>query len=189
MKSLTKTSFANRNMVYKDCPTPVSDTEDFAAKSTCIQIEHSGQACVEMLFFHTEGLTDPARFHNYMQYLSNWSDAVDYRNGSTSGINRPPPLAMLADNTTIQGAWMKSIDMEECYNRYGRLVNSVTMAMPHTGVVEASRLGENGMASPSGSNVSMPPPNGSIRSKSHARGSGSSLWMPALSRQQSMSHA
>lgn len=122
------TSFANEQYIQQKCQTPIPNTTDPQyGPSTCIAIEHSGQA-----------------YHNYMQYLSNWTNniAVGILSGEMS--QRPLPLAMLYDNTTVQGSWihvdnMTEISQKYSNTRYNRTVVNVTMAMPHAGVFAATR--------------------------------------------------
>ena len=92
-----------------------------------------------------------------MQYLHYWSELKKSNSSSITSTNRPPPLAMLFDNTTVQGSWT-NVDMEEKGRRYGRIIHSLTMVMPHAGVFEASRLEENGMIQPLNTNVRSLPP-------------------------------
>ena len=45
---------------------------------------------------------------------------------------------MLNDNTTVTGSWVNITDMAKDSNTHQRIVNEVTMAMPHSGVVAAA---------------------------------------------------
>ncbi|KAI4245657.1 MAG: hypothetical protein LQ352_006535 [Teloschistes flavicans] len=121
-------SFANEVYIQNNCQTPISQQIDpeFSG-STCIAIEHSGQA-----------------YHNFMQYLSNWTTNIARGSGSAELSQRPLPLAMLYDNTTIQGSWidvknMTNISQTFSPHDFDRVVTNVSMAMPHVGVFAAAR--------------------------------------------------
>ncbi|KAL9599061.1 MAG: hypothetical protein Q9219_004095 [cf. Caloplaca sp. 3 TL-2023] len=122
------TVFANEQYIQQNCQTPISVAKDpVESGKTCIAIEHSGQA-----------------YHNYIQYLSNWTDAIARGTGSEDLSKRPAPVAMLYDNTTIQGSWIFRHDMKEISeiystDNYSRTVINVTMAMPHVGIFGAMR--------------------------------------------------
>lgn len=48
---------------------------------------------------------------------------------------------MLYDNTTIKGSWINLVDdqnMTILSQKYNRIVNNITMAMPHPGVLQAA---------------------------------------------------
>ncbi|KAL8727732.1 MAG: hypothetical protein Q9166_005845 [cf. Caloplaca sp. 2 TL-2023] len=107
-------SFANPEYVKKLCKTPISvQTDPLYSGSTCIAIEHSGQA-------------------------------IARGTGSDDLSQRPVPLGMLYDNTTIEGRWIHKENMTETSHKYSpdgykRIVTNVTMAMPHAGVFSATR--------------------------------------------------
>jgi hypothetical protein len=53
---------------------------------------------------------------------------------------RPRPVGILYDNTTVQGSWINVQNMTELSAKHGsRIVNNVSMAMPHSGVFAAAR--------------------------------------------------
>lgn len=64
--------------------------------------------------------------------------------GSDSLSQRPIPLAMLYDNTTVQGRWihidnMSNTSLQYSSDKYKRTVTNVTIAMPHAGIFAATR--------------------------------------------------
>jgi hypothetical protein len=70
---------------------------------------------------------------------------------STNIIERPQAVAMLYENTTVQGSWIipNSSNMTVNNDRFARVVNNVTMAMPHAGVYAAARDPKNNIMQPS----------------------------------------
>ncbi|KAI4198262.1 MAG: hypothetical protein LQ346_002802 [Caloplaca aetnensis] len=131
------TQFANEKFIQESCQTPIPESTDpeFGG-STCIAIEHSGQA-----------------YHNYMQYLSNWTNSIGSGSGSDDLAKRPAPVAMLYDNTTVQGSWISNVNMTDLSQKYStgnysRVVTNVTMAMPHAGVFGVMRDPVNNILQP-----------------------------------------
>lgn len=122
LQGLVKTSFANSYYIADSCQTPITESFDKEyAGTTCLQIEHSSNA-----------------YHNYYSYLSTWTEAAKIDGNSTNDLaTRPRGYALFADNTTIQAPWIdhRAVTQEEFP---GYIINNVTMAMPHIGVVQAA---------------------------------------------------
>ncbi|KAL8648514.1 MAG: hypothetical protein Q9226_005957 [Calogaya cf. arnoldii] len=120
--------FASNPYIQTQCKTPISvQIDPTSSGSTCIAIQHNGQA-----------------YHNYMQYLTNWTTSIARGTGSDDLSQRPIPLGMLYDNTTIEGSWIHVENVTEASQKYSpdgykRIVMNVTMAMPHAGVFAATR--------------------------------------------------
>lgn len=102
-------------------------------------------------------LTDGHSFHHYMQWLSLWTQSQDIGNGTSDQALRPAPVGIFYDNTTVKGSWLDSGNMTDLSAKYGRLVNNVTSAMPHTGLFAAARDPRNDILQPQDLNVSQPP--------------------------------
>ncbi|CAK3999444.1 Hypothetical predicted protein [Lecanosticta acicola] len=124
LQGLVKTQYANSDYIESNCKTPIQNGYDRILPdgsdprlSSCMQIEHAAMA-----------------FHNYHTWLSRWTDVAE--NGSDNRLleQRPPGYALYNDNTTITAPW---ISMEETRNSTEYIVNNVTMAMPHIGVIQA----------------------------------------------------
>ncbi|KAI9746995.1 MAG: hypothetical protein M1835_002268, partial [Candelina submexicana] len=130
MFGLVKTSFANPSYTGKMCPTPIKDDPD-AGDTTCLQIEHAGQA-----------------YHNYERWLAEWTHVANLGNGSSELKQRPKPCGLLYDNTTVEGDWIEVVDGTEASAKAKRLINNVTMAMPHAGIFQAARDSKNSIMQP-----------------------------------------
>ncbi|KAK5146118.1 hypothetical protein LTR04_001116, partial [Oleoguttula sp. CCFEE 6159] len=132
MQGLVKSSFANTNYVSRLCQTPIRDQDDEKTRgTTCLQIEHAAQG-----------------YHNYQRYLSNWDNLADNGNGTTDLATRPQGFGLLHENTSITASWIDVVDVGEASEKHGRIVNNVTLAMPHAGVFQAARDGINGIIQP-----------------------------------------
>jgi hypothetical protein len=84
--------------------------------------------------------------------MQSW--AAINENGTGESINildRPQAVAMLYDNTTVQGNWVmaNSSNMTASYDQFSRVVNNVTMSMPHAGVYAAALDPKNNIMQPS----------------------------------------
>jgi hypothetical protein len=71
--------------------------------------------------------------------MATWGGISENGTGeSTDILERPQAVAMLFENTTAQGQWVMASNMTANYYRFNRIVNNVTMAMPHAGVSYAA---------------------------------------------------
>ena len=97
-----------------------------------------------------------ARYHNYQQYLIQWTSNIDSGNGSDSLMERPRPIGMLYDNTTVQGSWIHEQNLTTLFQNFkNRTINNISMAMPHAGVFSAARDPLNNIIQPQDLNVSL----------------------------------
>jgi len=134
MQGLVKTQFANPAYIEQNCQTPISvgyDPND--AGTTCIQIEHAA-----------------AGYHNYFAYLGTWAAINDNATGSTDLAQRPKGFATLTDTTTIAAPWIERTNVTELYLKDfpGKIINNVSMAMPHPGVIQAAIDAKNNIMQP-----------------------------------------
>lgn len=117
------TRFGYQTYLEANCKTPITNaTDPDHYGQTCMAIVYSGQA-----------------YHNYAQWMSKWGETIDRGNGTLDQTMRTPPVGMLYDNTTIEGSWIEAQDITKVSRQFGRVVNNVTVAMPHTAVFAAAR--------------------------------------------------
>ena len=96
MYGKVSTSFANTSYIETHCNTPISPaTDPVDYGTTCIQIEHAGQA-----------------YHNYMQYLTTWVDNTNSGNTSSNITHRPDPVGMVKAVSSFQ--FVQCTDPESC---------------------------------------------------------------------------
>jgi hypothetical protein len=100
-----------------------------------------------------------ARYHNYMQYLGDWVEVVHENKPDvdlTLSKERPAPVGMLFDNATAVGSWLYDDDNASPVNHDGnRIINNVTMAMPHAGLYSVAMDTLNGFESSISATVSL----------------------------------
>ena len=129
-------SFANGDYLARTCQTPILPAEDSDFYgTTCLQIDYAGNG-----------------FRNLDSWLSVWSErALSNENMEVlNAMARPPPIGILFENTTIQGQWItpsgENITADSM--RHGRLVQNVTMVMPHANIFHAARAPKNRLLQP-----------------------------------------
>ncbi|QSS66300.1 hypothetical protein I7I51_07157 [Histoplasma capsulatum] len=129
-----KTKFANVPYLLKNCLTPIpKDDDPVYGAGTCLQLSYVGQA-----------------YHNYREYISEWSLLAMGGNTSSTDMNqRIVPAGTWNDNTTLRGSWIQEQDMVEISKKHSRMINNVTAAMPHAGIIAASRHPRNSLRQPS----------------------------------------
>lgn len=153
---LVSTPFANLSYIEQNCKTPIDATVDpDNSGPTCMAIEHSAQGWVSKLYLlRSERLLTMDRFHNYNQFLTEWSTTIKERNGTEDLKSRPRPVGLLFDNTTLQGSWVDVQNMSDLANQHGRIVHNISMALPHPAVVGAARDETNNILQPQDLGVS-----------------------------------
>ena len=132
-----RTSFGNTAFLQNECQTPIRPLQDpgpgqQTIGGTCAQIQHAADS-----------------YHNYQKYLASWDAVVSAGNGTTDMKSRPQGFALLYENTTITANWVNVVDVATASAKYGRVVNNISLAMPHAGVSLAAYDSKNGILQPS----------------------------------------
>ncbi|KND87649.1 hypothetical protein TOPH_07725 [Tolypocladium ophioglossoides CBS 100239] len=126
MQGHIRASYANAGYVKKICPSLLEARDPFSAGESCMNVQFSSQS-----------------YRNLLAFMEDWTNI--YRNGSTtnaSGLGgRPNGTTLLYDNTTMTSSWieMQYSNVTAHHETYGRIINNVTLAMPHPGVYAAAR--------------------------------------------------
>lgn len=130
LKGLVKTSWSNAAYVQSTCASPTKASDKLDGPTTCTEIEYAAQA-----------------YHNYHRFISDWETRIENGNTSMFLDQRPQPFALLTENTTVTGQWIE-MTANNATTLDGRVVNNVSMAMPHAGVTTAARDPINGILQP-----------------------------------------
>jgi len=131
MQGRVQTQFSNPTYMAKQCATPIRNDE-VVSGTTCLQIEHAAQG-----------------YHNYQRYINFWSDIRRWGNGTKDIKLRPQGFGLLHENTSITADWINSVDVAKTTNENeGRIINNVSLAMPHAGIFQAAREPRNGILQP-----------------------------------------
>ncbi|KAJ5562023.1 hypothetical protein N7535_003514 [Penicillium sp. DV-2018c] len=133
LRGKVTSSYGNPQYLASVCQTAVTnETDPIYRNTTCLQIEHVGAA-----------------YHNYEQWLKGWSQQVGNDSETSAELRRrPQPSGSIWDNTTVTGSWIDIQDMATLSKKYGRMVNNITMAMPHGGIPGAAMDPKNKIKQP-----------------------------------------
>lgn len=127
-----KADFASITHIKEMCQTPIgTDIDPEYTGTTCSQIEHAGQG-----------------FYNYHKYLADWDNRIMARNVSSDQEKRPLGFGLLYENTTVTAQWIDIVNTTTASREHGRVINNVSLAMPHAGVFAAARDQRNGILQP-----------------------------------------
>ncbi|KAF3760726.1 hypothetical protein M406DRAFT_21639, partial [Cryphonectria parasitica EP155] len=120
LKSTILASYANPTYVQDDCATPISTMFDVNAGSSCRAVQYSGDS-----------------FSDFVTFFTTWRDT---RNSSLEIKHRPQVQSVLYDNVTMVGTWIETqySDVQQNYQTHQRVINNVSLAMPHPGVYKAA---------------------------------------------------
>ncbi|KAI1812397.1 hypothetical protein GGS20DRAFT_578380 [Poronia punctata] len=124
LKGLVKTSYANPFYVGENCQSPLRTVDPLNWNYSCLDVLFSGQS-----------------YHSLITYLTEWDDINKRGNETLLHIeDRPTAKHNLFDNTTMEAMWIETeySDMKTSIEKHGRVVNNVTLAMPHPGVYAAA---------------------------------------------------
>jgi hypothetical protein len=133
MQGRVRTSFGNAQYIKENCYTPVPTEIDPAEyANTCAHIEHAAMA-----------------YKNYFTYLGMWSTGLESRGASSYA--RPNGTALFSNDTTVIAPWVgNNLDHTAAFTdeNTGAIVNNVSIAFPHAGVVTAAMDPSNNIAQP-----------------------------------------
>lgn len=127
--------YANVWWLKYTCNTPTTAMDPDYAGESCLQVDLAGNG-----------------YRNYGSWMSQWAQ-VQSGNETLSDANsapRPPPTAVLYDNTTVSGKWIRpsgeNITADSAH--WNRLVQNATVVMPHMNVLNAARYSKNAILQP-----------------------------------------
>ncbi|KAJ2905532.1 hypothetical protein MKZ38_005176 [Zalerion maritima] len=134
MTGFVRSSYANPKFVRENCATPLTPDVDPDGGAACLDVEYSGKS-----------------YHNLLAFMEIWQGI--HANGTSKAENiddRPHSTAMLHDNTTVTSSWIEGefSNVTSSFEKYGRIVNNVTLAVPHPGVYAAATDPINGILQP-----------------------------------------
>jgi hypothetical protein len=133
MQGMVRSSFANPDYIVQNCSSPrATYNEAFNNSNECIGIEQSEE--------------DSRTFNTY---LRTWNDRISTDARNTSLAGRPKATSNLADGTLVVGSWLHTEDSAALEDlETGTIVNNVSLALPHMGVMTASKNPINNIVQP-----------------------------------------
>ena len=131
-----RSSYANVGYAATQCAS-LTDAVATEAPISCMAVQFSGQS-----------------YRNLMNFMTSWSAIHDNATDAPTDLReRPAGTTLLFDNTTMHAAWIEThtsnvtqLAEEDVYG--GRIINNVSMAMPHPGVYQAATAPHNGILQP-----------------------------------------
>ncbi|CAG8959610.1 hypothetical protein HYFRA_00001512 [Hymenoscyphus fraxineus] len=153
MLGQVQASYAHVTYMEDRCQTPIGAELDTAIGGSCNQIVYAGQ-CTCLLAIPCSAANLSLAYHDSIAYLRTWSLI---KNGGGTGMDassdmtkRPAAPSMLYDNTTVIGSWIETekSNMTAAYAKHSRIINEVSLAMPHAGVWTAARHEKNRILQP-----------------------------------------
>lgn len=135
-----RSSYANANFVQATCPNLFKDA---TGDKTYLEAE-DGPACLSVQM-------SGQSYRDLLSFMSMWSTM---RGNGTLGhrdlARRPKGTNLLYHNTTMTAAWVETwnSNVTASHEKYQRIVNNVTMAIPHPGVYAAATSPKNTIQQP-----------------------------------------
>lgn len=127
-----RTAFGNAEFRREQCRSPGQQLDPALGPEVCLATEMSAQA-----------------FWSLQQYLALWGTPESATGDSSSLAERPTGVYLLFQNTTVNSSWVLTEDSMGQRMVKERLVNNVSLAIPHAGVMTAAYDARNRIAQPS----------------------------------------
>ncbi|KAF3058167.1 hypothetical protein GL218_05874 [Daldinia childiae] len=135
LEGLVKASYANPFYVQKACSTPIDLRMDpNNSAPSCLDVQYSGQS-----------------YHNLLTFMTEWQAIHDNKTSAMDNLaSRPVGRHSLFDNTTMVSSWIETDfgNPELNLKTHNRIINNVTLAMPHAGVYLAATDPRNDILQP-----------------------------------------
>ncbi|KAH8671230.1 hypothetical protein BX600DRAFT_458597 [Xylariales sp. PMI_506] len=135
LQGRVRASYANPFFVQDTCTTPINTTMDPNAPESCLDVYYSGQS-----------------YQNLLAFMDTWQQfSVNGTSASTNITERPVSTSLLYGNTTMYSSWIEGEfgDPAAQFQTHERIVNNVTMSVPHPGVYAAATDSINEILQPS----------------------------------------
>lgn len=126
--------FATVPFIQGNCQTPITYVSD----------PYSSETCLDLSF------TDLSS-HDFGIYLQLWATIVESGEGAPQDLSsRPQAVSSVFSDGIFQGSWVQTrySNLTANYETFGRIVNNVTLSMPHAGIYYASQDAINGILQP-----------------------------------------
>ncbi|KAI1270373.1 hypothetical protein F5Y18DRAFT_421866 [Xylariaceae sp. FL1019] len=128
------TSYGNPYYVRDTCQTPLKVYDS----------DYSGIACEDVLY-------SGQSYQSLITFMAEWATAREKGESANTELSeRPIAKHNLYDNTTMISAWIETEygDVGTNFDNYDRIINNVTLAMPHPNVYSAATDPVNGILQP-----------------------------------------
>ncbi|KAF5027490.1 hypothetical protein F66182_415 [Fusarium sp. NRRL 66182] len=134
LSGYVRSSYANAQYVSSDCAYLFDLDDDIHAAESCMNVQFSGQS-----------------YRNLLNYMTLWTSISSNGTEMPADLKqRPGGTTLLFDNTTMYSSWIETehSDVAAQYEETGRIINNVTLALPHPGLYAAATLEDNEILQP-----------------------------------------
>ncbi|KAH7076869.1 hypothetical protein BKA63DRAFT_532913 [Paraphoma chrysanthemicola] len=136
MTGFVNSDFASLRHIQDSCKLPIaSGIDDTYLSTTCMQISHAARS-----------------MYNEQSFLTTWSELLESGNNTSDQEQRPAVVGLQYENATVVPQWVNVINTTEVSDLHQRVVNNVTLAIPHIGVVDVIHNQRNRMPRSESSN-------------------------------------
>jgi hypothetical protein len=120
MTGLVSTDFASFKLIQDCCKLPIAPgIDDTCSNTTCTQISLAARS-----------------MYNEKTFLVTWSEFLESGNDTSNQGQRPAVVGLQYEDSTVVPQGINVINTTEVSNLDQRVVNNVTLALPHIGVVD-----------------------------------------------------
>ncbi|TVY17838.1 hypothetical protein LARI1_G002684 [Lachnellula arida] len=120
-------NFGNLPVMKKECWAPID---------AYLDSQNVGESCVNVL---ASGLSN----QDFNEFMKEWSREVMGGDTDLSNLSsRPSPTSSIFTDTIVGGSWVQksSSDISANFDKYGRVVNNITLSMPHPVVFYSAQV-------------------------------------------------
>lgn len=131
MSGVVKTSFANETYLETSYRSSIESnpTQDTDRSFMSVVYSSQGSDC-------------------WNTYLTAWGIGKRSQARPFQSQRLTPWTLDRSTQSQINSSWVQIIDMQNAFNKFGRVVNNVTLAIPHPGILKAARTSSNSIAQP-----------------------------------------
>ncbi|KAH7313809.1 hypothetical protein B0I35DRAFT_355419 [Stachybotrys elegans] len=133
LSGLAYTSYANVTYISRDCANGIVEG-DGESSGSCLSVQFAGQS-----------------YRNLISFMTGWERLIENGTQIPADLTgRPTGTMLLFDNTTMTSSWIETAygNVAQQHDSNGRIINNVTLAMPHPGVYAAATDPTNGILQP-----------------------------------------
>ncbi|PVH71798.1 hypothetical protein DL98DRAFT_596594 [Cadophora sp. DSE1049] len=147
MYSHVRGFFANPDFMESTCKIPGATTDIFKG-TVCMTLQDAGLSYTDL-----------------NSWLDIWADIEANGIGAPDDLKyRPTAISSIFPNATVKGSWVQTqaYSVPNNYAKFGRIINNVTLSMPHSGVYSASEQPRNQITSARSIHASMVSPSSNV---------------------------
>ena len=134
LQGYVRSSYANAGYASQSCPSLLDADDKLHSDESCLNVQFSGQS-----------------YRNLLGFMTTWTNINENGTSVVGDLKeRPAGNTLLYDNTTMLSTWIETehANVTAHFEETGRIINNVTLALPHPGVYAAATARVNGILQP-----------------------------------------